>query len=395
MASTSHRCAAARARLTELDAELATLGGDERARAREIDLLRFQVDELVAAGLDDPAEDGRLAIEEDALADAVGHREAGAAAHAALADDGGGRDALGAAGAALAGRAPFRDAADRLASLLAELDDLIGEVRQVAESIEEDPDRLAAVRARRQLLRDLCRKYGEDIAEVAAYRDEAARRLAELESFEQRAADLDARRLVAVAEERAAAEVVGRARRLAAPQLAAAVVERLRDLALPHARVVVEVGAGPDDHPGDDVQFLFAANPGGPPLPLAKVASGGELARTMLALRLVSTALDDHPRVLVFDEVDAGIGGSAAAAVGRALAEVAGDHQVLVVTHLAQVAAQATAQVAVTKTVAGSVTTAAAETVTGDRRVDEIARMLSGTEGGAAARRHARQLLTG
>jgi DNA repair protein RecN (Recombination protein N) len=265
----------------------------------------------------------------------------------------------------------------------------------VGDSSEEHPERLDAVVPRRQLLRDLCRKYGEDLAEVAAYRQEASRRLAELEGFEQRAADLDERRREAVADERATATIVGRARRAAAPELAAAVAERLHDLALPHATIVVEVGTGPDDHPGDDVQFLLAANPGSPPLPLVKVASGGELARTMLALRLVSTALDDHARVLVFDEVDAGIGGNAAAAVGRALGEVAGHHQVLVVTHLAQVAAQATAQVAVTKTVDGAVTTATATTVTGDRRVDEIARMLSGAEGGAAARRHARQLLTG
>ena len=386
---------AARARLTELDAELATLGGDERERAREIDLLRFQVDEIASAGLADPDEERVLEDEEDALADAVGHRQAGAEAHAILSDDGGARDALAAAVAAISGRAPYRAAGDRAAAVLVELDDVIGEVRRVAEAIEEDPARLAEVRQRRQLLRDLCRKYGDDIAEVIRFGADAARRLAELEGFEQRAAELDAARRDAVAAERDAARAVGAARRAAAPRLAAAVTERLRVLAMPHADVAVEVGENPDDDPGDRVQFLLSANPGAPLLPLSRVASGGELARAMLALRLVLT---DEPRpgaaaTLVFDEVDAGIGGTAATAVGVALAEVARQHQVLVVTHLAQVAAQATTQVAVTKHVAGRVTTATAAVVDGDERVDEVARMLSGSTAGDAARRHALELL--
>ena len=260
-------------------------------------------------------------------------------AHDALLDDGGARDAVAAALAAVTGRAPFREAADRLASLLAELDDLGSEVRDVAEGIEDDPERLAAVRERRQQLRDLRRKYGDDLAEVIAYGARAAARLDELGRFEERAAALDAERREAVATERHAAEAVGRARRRAAPELAAGVTARLRELALPHATVSVEVGEHDDDHPGDRVQFLFAANPGTPLQPLTKVASGGELARAMLALRLVLSDERDEPaRTLVFDEVDAGIGGTAATAVGRALAEVGRAHQVLVVTHLAQVA---------------------------------------------------------
>ncbi|MET0459758.1 MAG: AAA family ATPase [Ilumatobacteraceae bacterium] len=363
---------AARARLTELDAE------------------------LEGAALADADEEARLSEVEDALADAVGHREAGSAAHDALLDDGGGRDAVAAALAAVSGRAPFRELADRLASLLAELDDVGAEARAVGEGIEEDPARLTAVRERRQLLRDLRRKYGEDLAEVIAYGARAAARLDELARFEERAAALDDERRDAVAAERDAAVAVGTARRAAAPALAAAVTERLRELALPHATIAIEVGEHAEDHPGDRVQFLLSANPGSPLQPLTKVASGGELARAMLALRLVlSNERDDAARTLVFDEVDAGIGGTAATAVGKALAEVGHHHQVLVVTHLAQVAALATTQVAVTKTVAGSVTTATAEVVLGDRRVDELARMLSGADGGDVARRHALQLLTG
>ena len=386
----------ARARLTELDAELAALGGDERERAREIDLLRFQVDELAAAALEDAGEESRLDLAEDALADAVGHREAGVVVHDALLEEGGARDAVAAALAAVTGRVPFGDLADRLASVLAELDDLGAESRRVAEGIEEDPERLAAVRERRQLLRDLRRKYGDDLAEVIAFGEQASRRLDELACFEERAAALDAERREAVAAERRAAEAVGRARRAAAPRLAAAVTDRLRELALPHATISVEVGEHADDHPGDRVQFLLAANPGTPLQPLTKVASGGELARAMLALRLVLSDEREEPgRTLVFDEVDAGIGGTAASAVARALAAVGRAHQVLVVTHLAQVAALATTQVAVTKSVVGDVTTATAHVVAGDGRIDELARMLSGAEGGEAARRHALELLHG
>jgi DNA repair protein RecN (Recombination protein N) len=388
---------AARARLTVVDAELAALGGAARERAREIDLLRFQVAELDAAALDEPDEEQQLAAREELLADAAGHREAGRAVHDALADDGGARDAVAAALSTVAGRAPFRGSADRLAALLAELDDVIGELRDTTEGIDEDPEQLAAVRQRRQLLRDLGRKYGDDVGEMLRYRDDAGARLAELEGHDRRATVIDAERAAAADAERAAAATVGAARRAAGPALGAAVTERLRELALPHASITVELADATVDPAGEQVQFHFTANPGSPPQPLTKVASGGELARAMLALRLVLTG-DDEPgrdgvRTLVFDEVDAGIGGTAATAVGRALAEVGRRHQVLVVTHLAQVAAQATTQVAVVKSVAGDVTTATAAVVAGDERVAELARMLSGEDGGDAARRHAVQLL--
>jgi DNA repair protein RecN (Recombination protein N) len=145
-----------------------------------------------------------------------------------------------------------------------------------------------------------------------------------------------------------------------------------------------------DDDPGDDVMFLLAANPGSAPLPLTKVASGGELARAMLALRLV---LLDAPGTLVFDEVDAGIGGAAATAVGRALAALARTRQVLVVTHLAQVAAEADSHVAVSKHVARDVTVATATVLDDRQRTVEIARMLSGDDSSEVAREHAADLL--
>ncbi len=386
--------AAARGRLAEIDAALATLGGDERARAREIDLLRYQVAELDAANVVDPGEDAVLDTEESVLADAAAHRTAGASAYALLADDGGARDVVGQALAAVDGRSPYAAQAARLHELLAEVDDLVAELRDISDGIDESPDRLAELRERRQALNDLQRKYGDDLSAVMSFHAEAEDRLRELESFDARAAVLDAERQSVLADERVAAEAVGRARRAAAPKLAAAVQKRLRTLAMPNAAVAVEVGEHVDDHPGDRVQFLLAANPGSPMLPLTRVASGGELARAMLALRLVmsaATGARGHD-TLVFDEVDAGIGGEAAQAVGDALAALGRHHQVLVVTHLAQVAAVSNAQVSVSKRVKKGATFASARRLQEDERIDEIARMLSGSSS-ESARDHARELL--
>jgi len=155
----------------------------------------------------------------------------------------------------------------------------------------------------------------------------------------------------------------------------------------------VQVGQHDADDPGDQVTFLLAANPGSPLLPLTRVASGGELARTMLALRLTLTGGATPGSTLVFDEVDAGIGGTAATAVGAALARLGADAQVLVVTHLAQVAALAATQYVVDKSVSRGNTTVTATAVAGERRVAEIARMLSGSDS-ASARQHAEELLS-
>ena len=388
---------AARGRLTEIDAALASLGGDERARAREIDLLRFQVDELDAADVTSADEDAALDTEETVLADATAHREAAAGAVALLADDGGARDGVARALGALDGRVPFDEHVSRLRDLLAELDDVVAEIRSDGEAIDEAPDRLATIRERRQMLKNLRRKYGDDLASVMEFHTQAAQRLRELERFDQRAAELDDDRQAALAAERVAAEVVGRRRREVGPQLAAAVEVELQRLAMPHAALAVEIGDNADDHPGDRVQFLLAANPGSPLLPLTRVASGGELARAMLALRLVLSSATtptaaEGCRTLVFDEVDAGIGGTAAQAIGDALRELGRSHQVLVVTHLAQVGAAATNQISVTKTVANGQTYATAAPIVGETRVAEIARMLSGTTSDSALD-HARELL--
>ncbi len=378
---------AARARLTELDASLAALGGDSKSRAREFDLLRYQAAELRAAAVVGDAEDAALEIEYDELAGAVEYREFGGVAVAALTEDAGAGDSIGSALRAIAGKAPFAELEVRLRGLSAEITDVAADIRSRADGIDEDPQRLAAVRERMQLLRDLRRKYGDTLGEVIAFHEEVEARLAELEGYEGRVASLENDRLVAERDERAAAAGVGARRRSGAHALGEEVQLHLRQLAMPHADVTVTVG---DHDPGDDVSFLLSANPGSPLLPLARVASGGELARTMLALRLVLT---EAPDTLVFDEVDAGIGGSAAVAVGRNLAALGERHQVLVVTHLAQVAALATTHVVVSKRVEADQTLTTATRIEGHDRIDEVARMLSGDEAADSARRHAADLL--
>jgi DNA repair protein RecN (Recombination protein N) len=273
----------------------------------------------------------------------------------------------------------------------AELAELGRDLRVALDSVEDDPQRLEEIRARRALLRELTRKYGETLGDVRAYAAEASRRLGELEGYEARAAELEHAREHTREQAEDAAVALSRARLAGAASLAEAVTPHLRELAMPAAafEVVVEP-ADPSDDGADRVTFLISANPGEPPRPLGKVASGGELARAMLAARVV---LSEAPPTLVFDEVDAGIGGEAGAAVGRLLADLAGTHQVLVVTHLAQVAAYADAQVVVEKREQGKRTVASAETMTGEDRVAELSRMLAGVGESAHARSHAAELL--
>jgi DNA repair protein RecN (Recombination protein N) len=389
---------AAKRAIRQAESALADLGGDIRVRAREMDLLRFQIRELDAADVVDPDEDRVLVEEEDRLSAFAAHQEAAAAAHHALSGDGGAVDALGVAVSGLADRRPFAEIHARLRMAAVELADAATELRDLAEDLQDDPERLAEIRARRQLLRELRRKYGDELSDVIAFRGQAAARLEELESHEVRVRELEKQRSAGEAALAKAEAALGRARRAAAPKLSKAVERRLHELAMPRARFEVRVG---DDRAGDDIGWLLGANPGEPALALSKVASGGELARTMLAVRLVlghastddETAAAHDRRTLVFDEVDAGIGGEAAVAVGRALADLATRQQVLVVTHLAQVAAFADQQIAVSKDEVGGRTVAHAAVLDVEGRVVELSRMLSGQPDSATARRHAEELL--
>ncbi len=384
----------ARRELATVEARLADLGGDEQQRAREADVLRHQLREIDRAALAGSDEDDALRAEEERLADLGAHREAAAEALGLLdgadgADGAGGAGSLlGAAIAALAGRQPFAADEGRLRATAAEIADLATDLRTAVDTWEDDPARLADVQTRRQLLADLRRKYGPTLADVVDYRVQAGRQLADLEGAAAAAEILEGERQQARAAVVAAENELRRVRQAAAPALADATGERLRTLAMPDACFDVAVG---DDGPGDDVRFLLGANRGEPTQPLARVASGGELARTMLSLRLVAAG---GPPTMLFDEVDAGVGGAAALALGAALGEVAGDRQVLVVTHLAQVAAFADRQIAVRKGADGGRTVTTATVLDRDERVVELSRMLSGHPDSAAARAHAEELLS-
>ena len=387
----------ARRRLRVLDERIGALGGDARERAREADLLRHQVAEIAAAALGDPGEDQDLAAEEDRLAGMQAHRQAAANALSWLAgpEDGpgtgagtGAHDALGRAAEHLAGRAPFSAWEDRLRSVLAEVSDVASDLRAVVEGWEDDPARLEQVQARRRLLRDLCHKYGPTLADVVASGERAEQRLAELSAAEEEAGQLGVSRAAAAAALRSAEDAVREVRTAAAPVLAVAVGRRLAELAMAGARMEIAVG---EHRAGEPVQFLLGANPGEALQPLQRVASGGELARAMLALRLVASG---GPPTMVFDEVDAGVGGQAALALAGALREASAGRQVLVVTHLAQVAAFADHQVAVHKVARGPRTATGARQLGSEERVVEISRMLSGHPDSATARAHAVELLT-
>jgi len=285
----------------------------------------------------------------------------------------------------------MRQHVDRIRELQALVADVADDMRRVLETVEDDPTRLERLVERRQTLFDLRRKYGETLSAVMEYCSTSAARLEELETWESRAKELDTRRAAAMREVQHEAAKVRKQREEAGPRLAKAVEKHLAALALAGARVQVVVGTDRErDLAGDEVTFLLAANPGSEPAPLAKVASGGELARSMLALRMVLT---QAPGTLVFDEVDAGIGGDAAVAVADALAALGDRHQVLVVTHLPQVAARAHHHVTVSKEVRKGITFASARTLADDERATEVARMLSGSMAVESAVEHAKNML--
>ena len=380
----------AREAVTHIDAMLGALGGDEKSRAREIDLLSFQCDEIESARIANPDEDLELSREEDVLSDVVKHQESIVRAVAALSGDAGALESLGEAMRALASMDSLGGLPERLAGVTAEASDIAAELRTVGEGIEENPERLEEIRVRRQLLRDLMRKYGDTLSDVMAFGSEARARLDELTSYAERVAQLESDREKALKELHVAQRRVGDARRAVATDLAQKVQEKVRLLAMSHAVVQVSVGDAASDPAGESVVFLLSSNPGSAPQPLSKVASGGELARVMLALRLV---LSDDPATMVFDEVDAGIGGSAAVAVASALRELGSRHQVFAVTHLAQVAASAHHHVTVSKSVRSGRTFGSAQSVSVDDRPAEIARMLSGGVADDSALAHAHDLL--
>jgi DNA repair protein RecN (Recombination protein N) len=389
-------------------AELADLEQHAAERAREAELLRLGLAEVERVD-PQPDEDLDLAVESERLGHLEDLRAAAALAHAALAEDG---DEPGAAAASSAVEAARRaldqvsahdPALAELAARLAEIGYLVAdvatEVAGYADGLEADPGRLDQVQARRAELTAVARAHGGTVADVLAWAAQAGPRLAELDGGDDRRAELAAELERMDAELVAAAHRVTAGRGRAAERLAATVTAELEGLAMAGAELVVVLhpldALGPWG--GEDVEMLLAGHAGAPPRPLGQGASGGELSRVMLAIEVaLATAPDaERPATFVFDEIDAGVGGRAAGEVGRRLAELARHAQVVVVTHLAQVAAYADQHVVVTKTTHGGsdvVTASDVRPVAGAQRVAELARMLSGS-GSATALEHAAELL--
>ena len=401
--------AAGVARLRAIAAEREQLRAATREREQRRDFLVFQVKEIDEAKLD-PGEVEALRALRSRLAhvDRIG-REAGAAL-ARLVGDPGDPDASGAAdGLAEAARAltslagldpELAPLAEGLGGALAEVRELASDLERRLDGLEADPERLAQTEERLHRIEGLQRKYGADVEAVLAHRDAAAGELEALEGADARESELDAlwRDEHAKLAERAAELSRGRAR--AAKALARAVEPVLRELAMPEARFEVELVAAPAPEGlpcgsggAESAVFLLSANRGEKPRPLRQVASGGELSRAFLALKQALRE-GETGMVLVFDEVDAGVGGEAADRVGRRLAELAQHHQVLCITHLPQIAAYASRHFRVRKQTGKRRTGVSIEPVEGEARVEELARMAGGDRAGDAARDYARELLS-
>ena len=374
--------------------ELEEIRATAEARLREVDFLRFQVSELESAGYD-AAEIADLTRERDRLRNVTDLLQAAAAATAALSSE----DGTGAIDSVARAASELETASrhdeglgvllGRLSGLSAELEDVLYELRSYVDELEADPGRLEAVEDRLAAMRALERKYGD----VQGYLEESRARLSRLENLDEETAELEAR--LAQGEGRLgelAAEVtVGRER--AAERLSEKVQENLADLNLGKTTFraeLVPVEAGPSGT--ERVEFVIRPNPGEPELPVRRYASGGELSRIMLAIRLAQERVEPGA-TYVFDEVDAGIGGETATAVGAKLRELGGRNQVLTITHLPQIASEADSHVVVAKEESDGRTITRITRVEGDERLKEMARMLSGRVDRASLA-HASELLT-
>jgi DNA repair protein RecN (Recombination protein N) len=394
---------AAYRRHREVGALLEELTTQARERAQEADLLRFGLEEIEKVD-PKPGEDGQLAAEEERLAHADALRTAATGAHEALQGDPGTPGSVDAIGLLSQARQALEavrshdealaEQADRLSEAGYLVSDVAAELAGYAESIEADPALLASVQERRAELAGLTRKYAADIAGVLDWAQRSAARLAELDSDDERLDELRAEHEDLTRQLTELSAELTEIRTAAAERLSEAVTGELTALAMPHARVVVKLTTLEDFGPYgvDEVELRLAAHPGAPPLPLHKGASGGELSRVMLAIEVVFAGADPVP-TFVFDEVDAGVGGKAAVEVGRRLARLARSAQVVVVTHLPQVAAFADQHLVVEKADDGRVTRSGVTALDEGGRVRELSRMLAGLEDSELGRAHAEELL--
>jgi DNA repair protein RecN (Recombination protein N) len=365
------------------------------ARLREVEFLRYQVSELESAGYD-LQELTDLSRERDRLRNVTDLLQATAAATAALSsEDGTGAvDAVGRAASELETASGYDDSLSgllkRLGGLSAELDDVLYELRSYVDELEADPNRLEAVEDRLAAMRALERKYGD----VEGYLEESRDRLSRLENLDEETAGLEKR----LAEGERRLEVIAAAlrsgREAAAERLSGKVQENLENLNLGKTTFRAElVSTDPGSSGTERVEFMIQPNPGEPELPVRRYASGGELSRIMLAIRLAQERVEPGA-TYIFDEVDAGIGGETATAVGAKLRELGDSNQVLTITHLPQIASEAGTHVVVEKDEVGGRTITRIERIEGEERRRELARMLSGRIDEASLA-HASELLVG
>ena len=390
--------------------DLADRRRNARERNQEADLLRLGLDEITRVD-PQPGEDDDLKAEAQRLEHAEGLRIAAIAAYQAIAGDGSddapnATSLLGTAKRSLEGQAgvdaKLGDLALRLEEAATLIGDVTAELSSYLDSLDADPARLQGIYERRAELRGLTRKYADDVDGVIAWADRARGRLAELDTSDDLLDELDRERQRLEGEVGGLAARVTAARKEAAVRFSEAVSVELAGLAMPHSRVEVAVvpsrgepqldGAGIGAEGADEVELRLLAHPGAPSLPLQKGASGGELSRVMLAIEVVFAGAGGPP-TLVFDEVDAGVGGRAAVEIGRRLARLARTHQVLVVTHLPQVAAFADRHLVVAKDTGGAVTTSGVRVVEDTERARELARMLAGLPDSDLGIAHAEELL--
>jgi len=384
-----------------LAAELTELREREGSRERDLDLYRYELSEIEAVA-PVPEERTEIASERERLRHAEGLREAASSAHAGLAgadaDGGGAAAALAQAEAALQGAAgldPALDSlAERVAALVVETGDVASELRDYAEGLAADPASLQAIEERLEAIDRLERKHGGSVETVLAHAERCREEIARLEGAGERGAEAEA----ALAEVEARREGLGKklsaGREAAAGPLQERVAAELEQLSMPGATLEVVLEPHPDDYGSsgrETVELRMAPNPGIEPAPLRDAASGGELSRVMLALSGLGQAASVG--TMVFDEIDAGIGGKTARVVGERLQALGRDRQVLCITHLPQVASLAEVHFRLEKDLAGEQARASVERLEGEGVVEEIRRMLGADSSDSTATEHARELL--
>jgi DNA repair protein RecN (Recombination protein N) len=383
-----------------LAAELAEMRERDGSRERDLDLFRYELAEIEEIA-PDPDEEQELGGERERLRHAEGLREAAGGAHAVALgaeEDGGAVAALARAEALLQGVAGVDANLDavttRLSALAIELGDVAGELRDYVEGLEADPGRLATIEERLEAIDRLQRKHGGSTESVLAHAEHCRSEIARLENAGERGKEAEAALTEAEARRAKLGEKLARARTKAVAPLQSEVAAELERLAMAGARLEVVLEPHLDGFGAngmETVEFRLAPNPGLEPAPLRDAASGGELSRVMLALSSLAGAVGAG--TLVFDEIDAGVGGKTARAVGERLRALAGDRQVLCITHLPQVASLADTHFTLEKDVSGDRASASVRRLDGDGVVEEIRRMLGAEDSDEAATRHARELL--